>query len=103
MKTHKDKKLKASVRNMLKLNIHNPTLVININRQINYLAHKEAQQMPNKQIYNKLILLTDEIAILAESAICSPTPAIIRISQQFIEKQNELKKLYDELFKKTKN
>ena len=27
MKTHKDKKLKASVRNMLKLNIHNPTLM----------------------------------------------------------------------------
>ena len=88
---HKEKKLKALVRHMLELDIHHPQLVISLNRQINHLAHKEAQQLQDVKLHDKLILLTDEIAILAESAICSPTPAIIRISQQFIEKQNELK------------
>lgn len=98
LKMHKDKKLKALVRHMLELNIHHPILVINLNRQINHLTHKEAQQLQDTKLHDKLILLTDEIAILAESAIHASAPAIVRVSQQFESKQKELDVLYKEMF-----
>lgn len=95
---HKEKKLKALVRHMLELDIHHPSLVISLNRQINHLAHKEAQQLQDTKLHDKLILLTDEIAILAESAIHTSAPAIIRVSQQFETKQKELDTLYKDMF-----
>lgn len=99
---HKEKKLKALVRHILELDIHHPTLVISLNRQINHLAHKEAQQLQDTKLHDKLILLTDEIAILAESAIHASAPAIIRVSQQFETKQKELDNLYKEMFSNKK-
>lgn len=92
---HKEKKLKATVRHMLSLDIYHPERIISINRQINHLARKESENISDKRKYNKLIKITDEIAVIAESAIHASSFTIVRISQQFSNKQRELKELYD--------
>ena len=84
---HKEKHLKTLVRKMLKIDIHHPERVNTINQQINHVARKEIE-------------LTDEIAILAESAIKSNPLARMRVSMQFSKKQEELEGLYKQMFKK---
>lgn len=100
--THKDKHLKTLVRKMLKIDIHHPERVNSINRQINHIARKELRLLPknSENTHQKLINLTDEIAILAESAIKSNPLAKMRVSMQFSKKQEELEKLYQQMFKK---
>ena len=99
---HKEKYLKALVRNMLKLDIHHPERVNSLNRQINHAAIRDLQFLPeeSKIAYQKLISLTDEISILAETAIKNNTLARMRLSMQFSKKQEELENLYHTLFKK---
>lgn len=99
---HKEKHLKTLVRKMLKIDIHHPERVNSINRQINHVAWKELMLLPDnsKTAHQKLINLTDEIAILAESAIKSSPLARVRVSMQFSKKQEELESLYKQMFKK---
>ena len=99
---HKGKHLKTLVRKMLKIDIHHPERVNSINQQINHVARKEIRLLleDSKPTHQKLINLTDEIAILAESAIKSSPLAKMRVSMQFSEKQEELEKLYQQMFKK---
>jgi len=99
---HKEKHLKTLVRKMLKIDIHHPERVNTINQQINHVARKEIRLLPedSKSTHQKLIELTDEIAILAESAIKSNPLARMRVSMQFSKKQEELEGLYKQMFKK---
>lgn len=99
---HKEKHLKTLVRKMLKIDIHHPERVNTINQQINHVARKEIRLLPedSKLTHQKLIELTDEIAILAESAIKSNPLAKMRVSMQFTKKQEELEGLYQQMFKK---
>jgi hypothetical protein len=99
---HKEKHLKTLVRKMLKIDIHHPERVNSVNRQINHVAWKELSLLPDnsKIAHQKLIELTDEIAILAESAIKSNPLARMRVSMQFSKKQEELEDLYQQMFKK---
>ena len=99
---HKEKHLKTLARKMLKTDIHHPERVNSINRQINHVAWKELMLLPDnsKMAHQKLINLTDEIAILAESAIKSSPLARVRVSMQFSKKQEELESLYKQMFKK---
>ena len=99
---HKEKHLKTLVRKMLKIDIHHPERVNTINQQINHVARKEIRLLPedSKLTHQKLIELTDEIAILAESAIKSNPLARMRVSMQFSKKQEELEGLYKQMFKK---
>jgi hypothetical protein len=104
---HKEKHLKTLVRKMLKIDIHHPERVNSVNRQINHVAWKELSLLPDnskiahqKLINLTLINLTDEIAILAESAIKSSPLARVRVSMQFSKKQEELESLYKQMFKK---
>lgn len=100
--SHKEKHLKTLVRKMLKIDIHHPERVNSINQQINHVARKELRLLPegHKENPQKLIELTDEIAILAESAIKSNPLARMRVSMQFTKKQEELEGLYQQMFKK---
>lgn len=99
---HKEKHLKTLVRKMLKIDIHHPERVNTTNQQINHVARKEIRLLPedSKLTHQKLIELTDEIAILAESAIKSNPLARMRVSMQFSKKQEELEELYKQMFKK---
>lgn len=99
---HKEKHLKTLVRKMLKIDIHHPERVNTINQQINHVARKEIRLLPDssKLTHQKLIELTDQIAILAESAIKSNPLARMPVSMQFSKKQEELEKLYQQMFKK---
>jgi hypothetical protein len=99
---HKEKHLKTLVRKMLKIDIHHPERVNTVNQQINHVARKEIRLLPedSKLTHQKLIELTDEIAILAESAIKSNPLARMRVSMQFTKKQEELESLYQQMFKK---
>lgn len=99
---HKEKHLKTLVRKMLKIDIHHPERVNTTNQQINHVARKEIRLLPedSKSTHQKLIELTDEIAILAESAIKSNPLARMRVSMQFTKKQEELEGLYQQMFKK---
>lgn len=99
---HKEKHLKTLIRKMFKIDIHHPERVHSINQQINHVARKELRLLPedSKNIHKKLINLTDEIAILAESAIKSSPLARMPVSMQFSKKQEELEKLYQQMFKK---
>lgn len=99
---HKEKHLKTLVRKMLKIDIHHPERVNSANLQINHVAWKELKLLPDnsKTAHQKLINLTDEIAILAESAIKSSPLARVRVSMQFSKKQEELESLYKQMFKK---
>lgn len=99
---YKEKHLKTLVRKMFKIDIHHPERVNSINRQINHVAWKELRLLPDnsKIAHQKLINLTDEIAILAESAIKSSPLARMRVSMQFSEKQKELESLYRQMFEK---
>lgn len=98
MHKHKEKPLKALVRHILELDIHHPERVIATNRQINHIAYKESRHLSDNRDYKKLIDLTDEIAILSESAVQSPAIAMIRISPQFEDKKKELQDLYQQMF-----
>ena len=91
---HKEKHLKTLVRKMLKIDIHHPERVNTINQQINHVARKEIRLLPDssKLTHQKLIELTDQIAILAESAIKSNPLAKMRVSMQFSKKQEEFRK-----------
>ena len=100
--SHKEKHLKKLVRKMLRIDIHHPERVNTINQQIIHVARKEIRLLPEdyKPTHQKLIELTDEIAILAESAIKSTPLARMRVSTQFSKKQGELEGLYQQMFKK---
>ena len=92
---HKEKHLKTLVRKMLKIDIHHPERVNTINQQINHVARKEIRLLPedSKSTHQKLIELTDEIAILAESAIKSNPLARMRVSMQFSKKTRRTRRI----------
>ena len=96
MHNHKEKHLKASVRHLVKTDIHHPERIIHQSQIINHIAHKEMNQ--EKKQHQKLVDLVNEISILAESAIKVGSLAQMRVGQQLAEKLKALGTLYNEMF-----
>ena len=98
MHNHKEKHLKASVRHLVKTDIHHPERIIHQSQIINHIAHKEMSQHSEKKQHQKLVDLVNEISILAESAIKVGSLAQMRVGQQLGEKLKALETLYNEMF-----
>ena len=49
MHNHKEKHLKASVRHLVKTDIHHPERIIHQSQIINHIAHKEMNQRSEKK------------------------------------------------------
>lgn len=98
MHNHKEKHLKASVRHLVKMDIHHPERIIHQSQIINRITHKEMNQRSEKKQHQKLVELVNEISILAESAIKVGSLVQMRTGQQLSEKLKVLEMLYNEMF-----
>lgn len=98
MNNHKEKHLKASVRHLVKMDIHHPERIIHQSQIINRIAHKEMNQRSEKKQHQKLVRLVNEISILAESAIKVGSLVQMRAGQQLSEKLKVLEILYNKMF-----
>lgn len=93
---NRENKVLELIEILLKENIYHAKYINSVNRSLNhnliYLIKNK-----NKKIYQDIYDLTDEMSLLADTAIHSTTIEHISLSNHFRKKQKELKFLYDKL------
>lgn len=101
MKKSNETKISSYIETLLSEDIFNNRNIHSINGKLNKLLYTKIKESINnpriKNIYQEIYNISDEIAILAETAIKSSTLEYITLSRHFTKKQEELKELYDSI------
>ena len=99
-KKTKQKSINQLIDTLLETNLYNPQLVENTNRELNthiYQHLRKNKNDSNYHTYEKIKVITDQLAILAHAAITQTVIVRTMSNKQFESIQKELRQLKNKL------
>ena len=99
-KKTKQKSINQLIDTLLATNLYNPQLVENTNRELNthiYQHLRKNKNDSNYHTYEKIKVITDQLAILAHAAITQTVIVRTMSNKQFESIQKELRQLKNKL------